>query len=207
MDLPPHHFATANARAAKRFAHETRAVAARYDRRTARLVITLDNGLELGLRPQDAQGLDNARPADLAVLEISPSGQGIHVPALDADLYVPGLLQGLFGSRAWMSRRAVERQAAAALGAAGGRARSEAKRRAAQENGRLGGRPRKVLTETPGTPMAMRAAALHEAIQGFDEEFIRSAEELRQTPQSQAQSQQGAEAKPQPPLNPAAPSR
>ncbi|MBP7521851.1 MAG: hypothetical protein KA896_15595 [Leptothrix sp. (in: Bacteria)] len=135
------------------------------------------------------------------------SRPGIHVPALDADLYVPGLLQGLFGSRAWMSRRAVERQAAAALGAAGGRARSEAKRRAAQENGRLGGRPRKVLTETPGTPMAMRAAALLEAIQGFDEEFIRSAEELRQTPQSQAQSQQGAEAKPQPPLNPAAPSR
>lgn len=144
MEISEADFTAANARAAERMAHDTRAVAARYDRRTARLVITLDNGLELGLRPQDAQGLENARPADLAGLEISPSGQGIHVPALDADLYLPGLLQGLFGSRAWMSRRAAERQAAAALGAAGGRARSEAKRRAAQENGRLGGRPRKV---------------------------------------------------------------
>jgi hypothetical protein len=143
MEISEADFAAANARAAQRFTHETRAVAARYDRRTARLVITLDNGLELGLRPQDAQGLESARPADLEDLEISPSGQGIHVPALDADLYLPGLLQGLFGSRAWMSRRAAERQAAAALGATGGRVRSEAKRRAAQENGRLGGRPRK----------------------------------------------------------------
>jgi hypothetical protein len=40
------------------------------------------------------------------VIEISPSGLGLNFPALDADLYVPALLQGLLGSQAWMSQRA-----------------------------------------------------------------------------------------------------
>lgn len=122
----------------------TRATAARHDRRTGRVVVTLSNGLELGFKPHDAQGLEQARPADLAVIEISPSGLGLQFPTLDADLYLPALLRGLLGSQAWMSRRAAEREAAAALGAAGGRSRSPAKAQAARDNGRLGGRPRKV---------------------------------------------------------------
>ncbi len=76
-------------------------------------------------------------PADLAEIEISPSGFGIHFPRLDADLYLPALLQGVFGSKAWM---------AAQLGATGGKARTEAKRAAARVNGKRGGRPRKVGT-------------------------------------------------------------
>lgn len=119
------------------------ATAARYDRRTGRVVLTLSNGLELGFKPHDAQGLEQAKPAQLAVIEISPSGLGLHFPALDADLDLPALLQGLLGSPAWMSQRAAERQSAASLGAAGGRSRSPAKAQAARDNGRLGGRPRK----------------------------------------------------------------
>lgn len=111
-----------------------RAVYARYDRRVSRIVIGLDNGLELAFPPRLAEGLDKATPAELSVIEISPLGDGLHWPAIDADLYVPGLLAGVFGSKSWMART---------LGAAGGRSRTAAKTLAARENGRKGGRPKK----------------------------------------------------------------
>jgi hypothetical protein len=90
-----------------------------------------------GGSPQDAQGLEKATPAQLSEIEISPSGFGLSFPKLDADIYVPALLEGSFGSRKWMAAR---------LGAQGGKARSLAKRTAARANGALGGRPRKSAT-------------------------------------------------------------
>ncbi len=114
-----------------------KAIHARYDRRVSRVIVGLDNGLELAFPPRLAQGLEHATPADLAIIEISPLGDGLHWPAIDADLYVPGLLQGVFGSKSWVARH---------LGAAGGRARSDAKVAAARENGRKGGRPRKLAS-------------------------------------------------------------
>jgi hypothetical protein len=143
MDISDADFQAANERGARHQALAPTATAARYDRRTGRIVITLSNGLELGFKPHDAQGLESAKLAQLADIEISPSGQGLHFPALDADLYLPALLQGLLGSRDWMSQHRAERCAAAELGAAGGRVRSAAKAEAARTNGKLGGRPRK----------------------------------------------------------------
>jgi hypothetical protein len=67
-------------------------------------------------------------------IEISPSGLGIHFPKLDADLYLPGVLEGFLGSKRWMASR---------LGQAGGKSRTAAKRAAARANGRMGGRPKK----------------------------------------------------------------
>jgi hypothetical protein len=110
------------------------AVAARYDRRRSRIVVRLSTGLELTFPSALAEGLADAAPDDLAEIEISPAGLGLHWPRIDADLYIPALLQGVFGSRRWM---------AAQLGAAGGRARSTAKSASARRNGRKGGRPRK----------------------------------------------------------------
>jgi Protein of unknown function (DUF2442) len=112
-----------------------KAVRARYDRRVSRIVVGLENGLELAFPPRLAQGLEHATPVELAVIEISPLGDGLHWPLLDADLYVPALLRGVFGSKSWMARH---------LGAAGGRTRSDAKTAAARANGRRGGRPRKL---------------------------------------------------------------
>lgn len=80
------------------------------------------------------QGLEHSKPDDLAEIEISPSGLGIHFPRLDADLYLPALLEGFLGSRQWM---------AAEMGKLGGKTTTDAKAAAARENGRLGGRPRK----------------------------------------------------------------
>jgi hypothetical protein len=112
-----------------------KAVRARYDRRVSRIVVGLENGLELAFPPRLAEGLEHATPVELAVIEISPLGDGLHWPLLDADLYVPALLRGVFGSKSWMARH---------LGAAGGRTRSDAKTAAARANGRRGGRPRKL---------------------------------------------------------------
>lgn len=127
-------FSAANARGAARLARTPTVVSARYDRRACRVLIELSSGLTLGFDPHNAQGLEHATPADLKVIEISPSGLGLHVPALDADLYLPALLEGFLGSRRWM---------AASMGRAGGRSVSEAKAAAARVNGKLGGRPRK----------------------------------------------------------------
>jgi Protein of unknown function (DUF2442) len=126
--------AAANKRASARLARTPTATAARYDRRRGRVVIDLSNGLSIAFRPQQTQGLEHATPDQLRTIDISPSGLGLHFPALDADLYLPGLLQGFLGSRRWM---------AAQLGKAGGRAKSAAKTAAARANGKLGGRPKK----------------------------------------------------------------
>ena len=125
---------TANRRGAERLAKTPTATAVRYDRRIGRIVIDLSSGIEVAFRPHDAQGLERAKVADLGEIEISPSGLGIHFPRLDADLYLPALLEGFLGSRRWM---------ASEMGQRGGKATTEAKAAAARENGRLGGRPRK----------------------------------------------------------------
>ena len=110
------------------------ALAAEYDRATGRVVIHLSSRLDVSFSPRDAQGLANAKPSQLDEIEISPSGLGIHFPKLDADLYLPSLLEGFLGSRRWMASR---------LGRVGGKSRSAAKRAASKANGRMGGRPKK----------------------------------------------------------------
>src|SRR5580692_3647980 len=127
-------FDRANERGARRRADGPAAVAARYDAKRDRVVVSLTSGGEIASPPRRAQGLERAKPSDLAVIEISPSGLGLHFPKLDADLWLPALLEGVFGSRQWMAAR---------LGARGGKVKSKAKARAARANGKLGGRPRK----------------------------------------------------------------
>lgn len=71
-----------------------RAISARYDQHVSRITVGLSNGLELTFPPRLAEGLARAKPGDLSVIEISPAGLGLHWPKLDADLYLPALLQG-----------------------------------------------------------------------------------------------------------------
>jgi len=115
----------------RKFPH---AVSARYDRARRKVVVELSSKLTLSFSPQDAQGLENAKPAQLEEIELSPSGFGVHFPKLDADLYIPGLLEGFMGSKKWMTAR---------LGQAGGQSRNRAKKAASRANGLKGGRPRR----------------------------------------------------------------
>lgn len=127
-------FESANRRARDLEARVPRAIAVKYDRKTRRIVIHLKSKLIVSVSPEDVEGLAGATPSQLEKIEISPSGFGLYFPEIDADVYVPGLLEGLLGSRAWMAAR---------MGEAGGKATSPAKKRASRANGRLGGRPRK----------------------------------------------------------------
>lgn len=113
------------------------ATKARYDRHTGRIVVLLDNGVEVAVPVRLAQGLADADADRLEEIEISPTGLGLHWPQLDADLSVPDLMRGIFGSKRWM---------AAELGAAGGKASTAAKAAAARENGKKGGRPRRLAS-------------------------------------------------------------
>ena len=113
---------------------EPRARAVRYDARTARIHVELSNGCSFAFPVRRAQGLQGASHKDLANVEILGLGLGLHWERLDVDLSVPGLLAGLFGTKAFMDRRRA---------AGAGSATSAAKAAAARRNGRKGGRPRK----------------------------------------------------------------
>lgn len=109
---------------------EPRASAARYDPALDRVVVELTNGCTFAFPPRLAQGLEGATPEQLAAVEVLGAGYGLHWEALDADLSLPGLMAGLFGTAAHMARQA-------------GRATSPAKAAAARANGARGGRPRR----------------------------------------------------------------
>jgi hypothetical protein len=129
-------FELANQRAREMEESVPRVVAASYFRKSGRIVLELSSKVIVSFSPGDVEGLEGAKPSQLDAIEISPSGFGIHFPAVDADLYVPGILEGFLGSKKWMASR---------LGRIGGQSTSRAKKAAARTNGRLGGRPRKAL--------------------------------------------------------------
>lgn len=79
------------------------AIGASVDVPKRRLIVQLSTGIELAVPIDQLQGLHDAASAGLASIEISHSGLGLHWPQLDADVYVPALLSGVFGSKAWMS--------------------------------------------------------------------------------------------------------
>jgi len=110
-------------RTAQRMKRQLLAVAARYDRRGQRVMITLNNGAVVGFPLSVLPGLEQATPDELRKIEVEGGGYGLHVASLDADISVPQLLEDQLGST--VMRRAVVRATAS------------------KANGRLGGRPRK----------------------------------------------------------------
>lgn len=102
-------------------AREPRARAARYDPATGRLVVELVNGATFMVPVSLLQGLADAAADDLAAVEVVPGGAALHWERLDADLGVPALLNGQFGTAAWM-RALRERNGTPSPLAAAGRA-------------------------------------------------------------------------------------
>jgi len=133
MQITDEAFAAAKARGAK--ASEPHAVAARFLKSLRMVEIQLSTSAILRFPVSLSAQLRNAKAPDLEVIEITPTGLGLHWPRLDADLYVPGALAGHFGPRKTTS--------AQILGRAGGKATASLKANAARANGALGGRPKK----------------------------------------------------------------
>lgn len=112
---------------------EPRASQARYDAATGRVIVDLTNGCAFAFPARAVEGLAEASDDALAQVEVLGAGYGLHWEALDADLSVPSLLMGIFGTRAWMAREQARRAGAAT---------SPAKAAAARANGAKGGRPK-----------------------------------------------------------------
>ncbi|MFT4180022.1 MAG: DUF2442 domain-containing protein [Thermomonas sp.] len=120
-------------------AHVPQATDAAYNPNTGLVCIRLSNGIVIGLPAAQTLGLETASTENLSAIRISPSGYGIHFPKLDVDIYLPALMEGIFGTKAWMTER----------GRKGGQAKTKAKQAAARANGKLGGRPRKNADAEP----------------------------------------------------------
>ncbi|WP_297511837.1 DUF2442 domain-containing protein [uncultured Caulobacter sp.] len=134
MAITDEEIEAATARGEALIATRPRAVSARYDAVRDLVEIAFGNGAFFSFPPSLTQALAEAAPQQLADIEVVGAGMGLYFPGCDADLYIPALVDGVFGSKAWMASR---------LGQEGGRVRSERKAAAARANGKLGGRPRK----------------------------------------------------------------
>ena len=88
-------------RAGRRAARtKPRALAARCDRATGRLVAELASGATFVVPTSPLEGLADAAPEAFERIEVTPGGEGLHFPALAADFGVPALLTRVFGSKA-----------------------------------------------------------------------------------------------------------
>jgi hypothetical protein len=96
------------------------------------IVITLEGDCEFAFPAVLAEELADAPRSKLTKIKISPNGLGLHWPLLDADLYVTGLIERVFGSHRWMQQ----------IDKLGGSSRSSVKAKASRENRKRGGRPK-----------------------------------------------------------------
>jgi hypothetical protein len=116
--------------------HPSAVVEAHYDAEADLIALKFGGGGSMAIPRRAVPGLERATPAKVLSMVLSPAGDALSWPALDVDVYVPGLVERVFGTRLL----------AAATGRRGGRRRSKAKTAAAKANGAKGGRPRKRLT-------------------------------------------------------------
>jgi len=124
---------TAIARAKIYDQYRPRAIAATYRTKEDTMVVRLATGVELVIPRKLMQGLEKASAGQIAEVTVEDHGSTLHWESLDLDHYVPGLIEGVFGNRRWMSE----------IGRKGGARRSVAKAKAARANGRKGGRPKR----------------------------------------------------------------
>ncbi len=114
-----------------------RATRMTFDSARKRFHLELASGTILEFEASVIHELREATDAELARMELSPSGSGVSWPDRDVDLSVEGLVLDLLAGPEWRQalRRHVNRDLA--------RIRTPATARASRENGRKGGRPRK----------------------------------------------------------------
>jgi hypothetical protein len=118
---------------------QPRAKSVHFDADKNLIVIALKNGAFFSFPPDLVQELVGASPEALNQVWLDSSGSSVHWELLDADLDIPNLILGIFGTETWMAK----------LGQKGGSKSSPTKAKSSRENGKKGGRPRKNLTVIP----------------------------------------------------------
>lgn len=129
-------YAQARARGKARVEDPSSVVDARYDADADAIDLKFSDGGSMSIPRRIVPGLERATGSKIESIVVSPAGDALSWPALNVDIYVPGLVERAFGTRLF----------AASTGRRGGRRRSKAKTAAAKANGAKGGRPRKRLT-------------------------------------------------------------
>jgi hypothetical protein len=119
---------------------EAEAISVKADRRGEFIQLLFKDGFAITFPSSYIKELQAANPREITGVKLSPDGEAIYWPDLDAHYTISGLLAGRFGNEAWMSE----------IGKIGGRASTRAKAIAARINGSRGGRPRKNLEERKG---------------------------------------------------------
>lgn len=74
------------------------------------LVLRFNDGRRHLIARENIEGLQDATPKQIAQVEILGSGTGLHWPELRLDLYVPSLLQNIYGTKRWMAQLAPARR-------------------------------------------------------------------------------------------------
>lgn len=107
---------------------EVRALTARFDKASNRIILDLSNGATFIFPCDRIEGLSDAAPKDLARIELWGDGTALHWEKLDVDFSVSGIVAGIFGTKAWMKK----------LADTGARSGSKAKRQPALNNVKSG---------------------------------------------------------------------
>lgn len=126
-------FRAARARGEARAQDASALVDAHYDRKSDAVFLIFRGGGSMTIPRHVIPGLEGQPASALESMTLSPAGDALLWPSLDADVYLPGLVERAFGNRLF----------AAAAGRRGGQRRTKAKMAAARRNGAKGGRPRK----------------------------------------------------------------
>ncbi|WP_099103814.1 DUF2442 domain-containing protein, partial [Nostoc sp. 'Peltigera malacea cyanobiont' DB3992] len=85
---------------------ELRATRAFYDAYLGMIIVFLSNKCMFGFPSELGEGLAGASVKDLAEVEVTPSGKGLHWKTLDVDLSIPALMNGIFGTKnGWLNLR------------------------------------------------------------------------------------------------------
>lgn len=84
--------------------HQNDLMTACVDASTQSLILQLASGVSVHIPLHLCEGLADAPVEALKRIDISPSRTGLHFVDVDADLYVPALLNGVFGTKAWMAK-------------------------------------------------------------------------------------------------------
>jgi hypothetical protein len=103
----------------------------RFDEQSERVIVEFTNGAAFLFPARSLEGLEEATTQQLAEVELLGE-TGLHWESLDADYSISGLMNGIFGTKAFMD---IQRR--------GGQSRSSAKIAASRANGAKGGRPKK----------------------------------------------------------------
>jgi hypothetical protein len=115
-------YARARARGKARLKHPSAVVGARYHAGADLVELLFSGGGSMSIPRSVFPGLKRASASKLEAVVVSAAGDALSWPSLDVDVYVPGIIQRVFGARLF----------ATSTGHRGGRRQSKAKRAASE---------------------------------------------------------------------------